>query len=143
MLIGRAAPPLPLPRLGLDPSSVTIGGISSGADFAANYMQAHSASTLGAAIWAGNVYRCYVTRFANDAIVPCTSMAHGVSTAGCTNVDPNQAPCDPAVRACPAGFGMHPSKCQGCDDASPEWIPAVNVSELITVARAHGRRVGR
>ena len=54
--------PPPLPRLQLDASRVSIGGISSGADFAANYLLAHSSTTLGAAIWAGNAPRCYTTR---------------------------------------------------------------------------------
>eukprot|EP00660_Eupelagonema_oceanica_P003487 gene3487-8261_t len=39
---GGAAVP-PLPRLGIDPSLVSVGGISSGADFAAHFMLAHSA----------------------------------------------------------------------------------------------------
>lgn len=85
----RRAPPLP--ALALDPSRVTIGGISSGADLAANYMLAHSSTTLGAAIWAGNAPRCYVTRFAGDTLVPCTDLPEGLTTAGCPNgIDANQ-----------------------------------------------------
>ena len=137
-LVSSADPP-PLPRLGASPSLVSVGGISSGADLAVGYMTAHSASTLGAAIWAGNVYRCYVTRFAHDSLVPCTSVAAGASTAGCINVDPRQAPCDPSIRGCPHGLGLPVSKCQGCAGPdSAQWITAVNVSELLDVARQRG-----
>ena len=131
--------PPPLPRLGASASLVSIAGISSGADLAVGYMTAHSASTIGAAIWAGNVFRCYVTRFAGDALVPCASVGAGVSTAGCPDVDANQAPCDPSVRSCPSGYGLPVSKCQGCaGPGTDKFITAVNVSELVGVARRRG-----
>ena len=131
--------PAPLPRLSSSPKLVSIGGISSGADLAAGYMTAHSASTIGAAIWAGNAYRCYVTRFAGDALVPCDGLGQ-MSVAGCKNVDPKQAPCDPSVQSCPPGYGLPVSKCQGCGGpGSGQYISAVNVSVLVEVARRRGQ----
>jgi hypothetical protein len=35
---------------------------------------AHSASVVGAGVFAGNVYRCYQTRFAGDHVVSCASL---------------------------------------------------------------------
>ena len=59
----------PLPRLRAR-GGTSISGISSGADFAVYFAIAHSASIAGAAIFAGNVYRCYTTRFPGDDVVP-------------------------------------------------------------------------
>ena len=127
--------PQPLPRMSLNVSAVSISGISSGADFAMYFSVAHSASVMGSAIFAGNVYRCYSTRFPRDALVNCSELkAKGYSVAGCTNVDPLQAPCDASVQACPPGTGLILSKCQGCAGVGSNYISAVNVSTLLAVA---------
>ena len=48
----------PLPRLGLDPHSVTVSGISSGAAMANQLAVAFSASFAGAAAFAGKPWNC-------------------------------------------------------------------------------------
>ena len=125
-----------LPALAVDPERVSIGGISTGADLAANYLLAHSASTCGAAIWAGNAPRCAVTRFAQDVLQKCRDKAACIWPA-----------CDASVRPCPAGYRLDPSKCQGpcpgpfaphAGDPSRfvgRSIQGQNVSELQAVAR--------
>lgn len=128
-----------LPPLGVDSSRVSVGGISSGADFAANFALAHSASIRGAAIWAGNAPRCYVTKFVGDEVIECSKVMAGHSVAGC-HLDPQQAPCDPSVNGgCAAGFGLQVSKCQGCaGPASSQWLLAQNVTVLEQVAVRRG-----
>ena len=101
----------PLPALGAS-ATVYVSGLSSGADMAANYMMAHSATTAGAAIFAGNMPRCYITYMPNDPLRACTDSPAGHSNPGC-HEDPDMAPCDPEVRACPPGFGTEVMKCQG------------------------------
>ncbi len=130
----------PLPRLGLDAGTVSISGISSGADFAVYFSVAHSRSVVGAGVFAGNVYRCYSTRFPGDILVNCSEYAAlEASVAGCKNVDSLQAPCDASVEACPPGFGLVRSKCQGCAGAASNYVSAVNVTTLLHVAE---RRAG-
>lgn len=124
---------------------MSIGGISSGADFAASYQLAHSATTLGSAIWAGNAPRCYVTRMAEDDLIRCSDLPKDMSTAGCTQPwDKNQASCDPSVRPCPPGWGLRISKCQGCGGpGSEKRIAAQNVTELVESATCAARRASR
>ena len=120
----------PLPRLGLgETTSIGISGISSGADFAVYFSIAHSATVSGAGIFAGNVYRCYSTRFPGDDVVDCKELkrsSQNYSTAGCTNVDPHQAPCNTADASdtlpCPPGYGLPLSKCQGCAAGSSKYV---------------------
>ena len=128
-------PPPPLPQLRADPQQVSVSGISSGADFAVYFSVAHSASVHGAAVFAGNVYRCYSTRFPEDVLVNCSDyVGNRYSTAGCQNVDPLQAPCDASVAPCPPGMGLALSKCQGCAGPGSNYISAVNVTTLLGVA---------
>jgi len=138
-----------LPSLGGNRSRVTISGHSSGADMAVMYMVAHSSSLAGLAVYAGNMPRCYVTRFERDSLLDCQHpTASQYSTAGCTNLDPHQAPCDPEVRACPEGRGLIPLKCQGnCGEgqetnptAQAAMVPNQNVSETVTAIEGRARR---
>ena len=138
--------PRRLPPLAASVDGVSIGGISSGADMAVNYMVAHSSTTAGAAIFAGNMYRCTVSRFEGDELTPCEGSREaemGYSLVGCTNVNPTQMACDPAVRACPPGQGLHVMKCQGtCQSPeadSNQFVSLQNVSEVVAVARARAR----
>ena len=132
---GVAAAPPPLPRLRVNARAVSVSGISSGADFAVYYSVAHSASVMGAAIFAGNAYRCYTTRFPGDKLVNCVDyVASKTSVAGCDDVDQFQAPCDPSVAACPRGMGLVASKCQGCGGPETNYISEVNVTTLLAVA---------
>ena len=126
-----------LPRLcAVEPS---VSGVSSGADMAVMYTTAHSSSVAGLGVFAGNAYRCAITRQEGDGLVACDTpqlLSLGTVLVGCTLVDPRQAPCDPP---CPPGYGLPPNKCMGCL-ASQEYIPLQNVSVLANVARARARR---
>ena len=62
-------PPPPLPPLNIDPTSITISGISSGADFVVNLHVAHSKTVSGVGVFAGQAYHCSVTRFPSDPMV--------------------------------------------------------------------------
>eukprot|EP01048_Picozoa_sp_COSAG05_P033518 COSAG05_NODE_13486_length_428_cov_0.808511_1_plen_127_part_10 len=106
-----AAAPPPLPASlasSLDiGDGLTVSGISSGADFAVQFHVAFSALVRGAGIFAGKPYHCSVTRFANDATIPCSKLSFDNLSAGCAGFplpgvntahrrfDPEQAPCDP------------------------------------------------
>jgi hypothetical protein len=65
-----AAPTPPLPAINVDPASVTVSGISSGADFAVNLHVAHSSIIRGVGVFAGQAYHCAVTRFPRDQLLP-------------------------------------------------------------------------
>lgn len=57
--VGVVSTQLPrLPKLNIDPAAVSISGISSGADFVAQYAVAYSKTTAGVAVFAG---KCVVT----------------------------------------------------------------------------------
>lgn len=102
----------------------------------------------GLAVFAGNMPRCYVTRFEDDTLVSCASIAQSLPThptAGCTHVDERQAPCDPAVRPCPPGYGLFPMKCQGSCEGPPRnaqaaMVPLQNVSEIVRSIRGRAAR---
>ena len=59
-----------LPALSIDPSGITVSGISSGADFAVMLHVAHSSIIKGVGVFAGQAYHCAVTRFARDRLLP-------------------------------------------------------------------------
>lgn len=63
-------PASPLPPLNIDPTKITISGISSGADFVVNLHVAHSKTISGVGVFAGQAYHCSVTRFSRDPMVP-------------------------------------------------------------------------
>ena len=87
-------------------------------------------------------------------MVGCSTMRHygggsqNYSTAGCTNVDPHQAPCNTDDAAtgtlpCPAGYGLPLSKCQGCAAGSEKYVGNVNVTTLkrVAVSRAAAGKI--
>eukprot|EP00729_Bicosta_minor_P028416 gene28416-24868_t len=57
-----AATPL-LPSLSIDPGSISISGLSSGADFVVQLQVAHSALIKGVGVFAGQPYHCAVHHF--------------------------------------------------------------------------------
>ena len=54
-------PPAPLPRLRIDPSSISVSGLSSGADFAAQFQVAYSKTVTGVGVFAGQPFHCAAT----------------------------------------------------------------------------------
>jgi hypothetical protein len=62
----------PLPRLNVDHKGISISGLSSGADFAAQFAVAYSKSILGVGVFAGQPFHCAVTRFPNDTLLPAS-----------------------------------------------------------------------
>eukprot|EP00935_MAST-01C_sp_MAST-1C-sp1_P000517 g517.t1 len=80
---------------------------------------------MGSGIFAGNVYRCYTTRFAGEPLVDCNATPASKLSVGCAGTrgwDPFQAACDPDVLACPKGKGLTVSKCQGCAGEGSELV---------------------
>lgn len=61
---------LPPNGLGAQPEEIFVSGLSSGADFAAQFQVAYSAKVSGAAIFAGQPFRCAITRFQQDELQP-------------------------------------------------------------------------
>jgi len=60
----------PLPHLNIEPNSITISGLSSGAHFTAQFQVAFSKTITGAGIFAGYPWHCDVTKFSKDVPVP-------------------------------------------------------------------------
>lgn len=59
--VGVVSTQLPrLPKLNIDPAAVSISGISSGADFVAQYAVAYSKTTAGFAVFAGKTERHFL-----------------------------------------------------------------------------------
>lgn len=64
------SPPSPTPAVhiaSLDPDSVSVSGISSGADFAAQFHTAFSSTVSGVCIFAGQAPHCAVQLFPNES----------------------------------------------------------------------------
>ncbi|CAE8616371.1 unnamed protein product [Polarella glacialis] len=91
------------------PSRISVGGMSSGADFAVQFQVAFSETVMGAAIFAGQPYRCAIQRFPNDTLVPLN-------------------PEVPVCEGCPAGKTLEYDHCK--NNAS-----VVEVRLLKTVAQ--------
>ncbi|CAE8585927.1 unnamed protein product [Polarella glacialis] len=75
------------------PTRISVGGMSSGADFAVQFQVAFSETVMGAAIFAGQPYRCATQRFPNDTMMP-----------------PN--PEVPVCEGCPAGKTLEYDHCK-------------------------------
>jgi hypothetical protein len=93
LLACGSALPGPLPRLSIVPGSLTISGISSGADLAAHFAVAFSDVVAGSAIFAGEPWMCAVTRFPGEPTVSCA--ATGNTGPGCpgAGMPTGYAPC--------------------------------------------------
>eukprot|EP00729_Bicosta_minor_P029343 gene29343-21797_t len=85
---------LPLPKLNIDPTAVSISGISSGADFVAQYMVAYSKDIAGVGIFAGQAPHCAVKRFPADKLIK--------------GADPSVPYCD----GCPPGYTIGYDHCK-------------------------------
>lgn len=100
-----------LPALSIDPSSITISGISSGADFVVNLHVAHSQTIRGVGVFAGQAYHCAVTRFPKDELVKKSE-------------DTSVPVCD----GCPINTTLTYDHCKN----HPEWV---DVDLLVAFAR--------
>ena len=91
--------PPPLPALSIDPTGISISGLSSGADFVVQFQVAFSSLISGVGVFAGQPYHCAVTFFEGDELVPFCEGTHarngsalpipGSPRAGCTNDKPS------------------------------------------------------
>eukprot|EP00040_Diaphanoeca_grandis_P022539 m.121412 g.121412 ORF g.121412 m.121412 type:complete len:384 (-) comp28853_c0_seq3:376-1527(-) len=93
-----------LPAMNIDPSAITISGISSGADFVVQFHVAFSGTVKGVGVFAGQPMGCAVTRFPDDEFRP--------RCAG----DPT---CDvPVCNGCPPNKTLTYDHCK----QHPEWV---------------------
>jgi hypothetical protein len=73
----------PLPALPIDASAISISGISSGADLAVQFSIAYADIIMGVGVFAGQAWRCAVTRFDADALFTCAEQPAGRLGPGC------------------------------------------------------------
>ena len=67
----------PLQRLNITADGISISGLSSGADFAAQFSVAYSGSIMGVGVFAGEPWHCSATMFQNETLVPFGPAACG------------------------------------------------------------------
>lgn len=70
----------PLPRLNISSYGISISGLSSGADFAAQFSVAFSRTIMGVGVFAGEPWHCSATMFPNETLVPFSATACGSDT---------------------------------------------------------------
>lgn len=127
---------LPLPALSIDPSGISISGLSSGADFVVQFQVAFSGTVKGVGVFAGQPYHCAVTMFKGDPLVsPCFGTHHYNAS-------------QPLARGC---TGDHPSPdvpyCDNCPpggrtllyDHCKRYPKLVDVEQLLAYAREQAR----
>ena len=100
----------------MPPTILSVSGLSSGADMAAQLLVAYSSLFVGGGIFAGQAWHCAVQRFAEDALLPVAT-------------SPNVPFCD----GCPNGTTLHYDHCK---QTPIDHVVAGNVSLLATRARA-------
>ena len=114
--LAAAQPPPALPALRLDAGSITISGISSGADLAAHAAVALSDLIAGAAIFAGEPWLCAVVRFAGEPQFNCYARAGGSAGPGCPGGGfPGAAACE----GCDAGLTLAYDHCKKTAAGAP------------------------
>eukprot|EP00040_Diaphanoeca_grandis_P026118 m.145788 g.145788 ORF g.145788 m.145788 type:complete len:407 (+) comp30454_c0_seq1:125-1345(+) len=94
----------PIPDLSssIDPSAISVSGLSSGADFVVQLQVAFSSVINGVGVFAGQPYHCAAVAFENDILVPpCWGTADGGTKPGCTRETPS--PDVPLCENCPHG----------------------------------------
>jgi len=81
----------PLQRLNITADGISISGLSSGADFAAQFSVAYSGSIMGVGVFAGEPWHCSATMFQNETLVPFGAAACGSDTytGRCDNCPPD------------------------------------------------------
>lgn len=120
-----------LPRLRIDPAEISISGLSSGADFASQFQVAYSSLLRGSGIFAGQAYRCAVTAFPGESLVPqCCGTQEGCTNPGCTERTPS--PNVPWCDGCEGGQVVSYDHCKRHPDL-------VNMSMLTGNTRSHAQ----
>ena len=94
-----------LPRLSIDPASLTVSGISSGADFAVQLAVAFSDVIHGVGVFAGQPYLCALQRF-DEPLTTCAAQPANARGAGCAGLQP--MPCFD----CPSGATVAYDHCK-------------------------------
>jgi len=104
----NAASVISLPRISIDLDGISISGLSSGADFAAQFQVAYSGILRGSGVFAGQPWLCAVTRFPDDIQIPvCEHVTHRDQ---CTTDFP--APSVPLCNGCDEGATLHYDHCK-------------------------------
>lgn len=67
----------------IDPATVSISGISSGADLVVQLQVAYSSLFVGVGVFAGQSYHCAVHKFPDDPIVPINSTKASINVPYC------------------------------------------------------------
>jgi poly(3-hydroxybutyrate) depolymerase len=92
--LAQVSAPPPLPRLNIDQQLISISGLSSGADFAAQFAVAFSKSIMGVGVFAGQPWHCAITKFPNEPTIPLANN------------------CPVFCEGCPAGTTVHCDHCK-------------------------------
>ena len=109
-VVGYSAGAEPLPKLSIDPRGISISGLSSGADFAAQFGVAFSSLLVGHGVFAGQPWGCSTTRFPGEPQEPQCSPKSVAGTAQCDASSP--APSVPICRGCDEGQTLHYDHCK-------------------------------
>ena len=114
-----------LPRLNIV-GSITVSGISSGADLSAQFLVANSDIVNGSAVFAGQAYGCAIMRFDAEPEFSCADVPDGP---GCAGMPWGPAPCV----GCDVGLTLAYDHCKQTPNitASPAAI-----GRLVAYARA-------
>lgn len=125
-----------LPRLRIDPSLISVSGISSGADFASQFALAYADILLGVGIWAGQPYHCAVTYFPPEPLFTCASQPNNTKGPGCVGVaEDGIAQCD----GCPSGFTVGYDHCKTpAEPNGPGWVNVSQLAERVVLYAANG-----
>ena len=124
----------PLPRLNIAPGSLTVSGISSGADLASHFAVAFSDVVAGSAIFAGEPWMCAVTRFPGEPTVSCADT--GNTGPGCAGVPTGFSPC---VGCGGANTTLVYDHCKNRGYAPPTPPQYLDVSVLVEAASVAAR----
>ena len=126
----------PLPSLHLDRNTVTISGISSGADLAALAAVALSDLISGAAIFAGAPWQCATVLFPGEPQFPCSAQAGGSPGPGCPGGGfPGSAPC----LGCSPSLTLSYDHCKHTsNNSAPSLVSAPLLASLARSAAAAG-----
>ena len=107
---GCSAVAEPLPKLSIDPRGISISGLSSGADFAAQFGVAFSSVLVGHGVFAGQPWGCSTIRFPGEPQMPQCSQRGIAGTDQCEGNFP--APSVPICHGCDEGQTLHYDHCK-------------------------------